>query len=90
MTEAPLLLIVEDDAPLRDRLASVTVVPIPGHEFHGLSGFSQVQGAPAPYGATDVAEALRKIEPTQGEIVLIAGSLYLAGVVLRENGEIPH
>lgn len=75
--------------PLRERLASVTVVPVPGHEFHGLSGFAKVPGIPAPSEASDVSEALRKIEPAVGEIVLIAGSLYLAGVVLRENGEIP-
>lgn len=77
--------------PLRDRLASITVVPVPGHACHDLSGFEQVPAIPALSHAADVGEALRmlKVEPAKGEIVLIAGSLYLAGVVLRQNDQIP-
>ena len=78
-------------APLHDRLESVTVVPVPGHACHGADPFRQIPLIPEPFEAPDVASALRNlaIDPAGGEIVLIAGSLYLAGVVLRENREIP-
>lgn len=71
--------------PLRDRLASLTVVPVPGHEHHDAAAF----GSEARY-ATDVEAALRAltVDPAR-DIVLIAGSLYLAGEVLRANGELP-
>lgn len=67
--------------PLRDSLASVTVVPVPSHEHHGPEAF----GAK---GASDVPAALEAL-PEDGLPVLIAGSLYLAGEVLRLNGELP-
>lgn len=78
-------------APLRDCVVSVTVVPVPGHDHHGPEAFRDIPMIPAPHGAADAASALRSlpIDPAGGEIVLIAGSLYLAGAVLRENGEIP-
>ena len=72
-------------APLADRLASLTVVPVPGHEHHAADAFGA--GARA---AASVADALRRISvDPAGEIVLIAGSLYLAGEVLDANGEQP-
>ncbi|HUQ14353.1 MAG TPA: folylpolyglutamate synthase/dihydrofolate synthase family protein [Novosphingobium sp.] len=67
--------------PLEDRLASVTVVPIPGHESHPAQAFGNAGSAP------DVAIALRQLS-APGD-VLIAGSLYLAGTVLAANGESP-
>ena len=72
-------------APLAGRLASLTVVPVPGHEHHDSDAFGT--GAKA---AASVAEALRAmdIDPAR-EIVLIAGSLYLAGIVLDLNREWP-
>jgi len=70
--------------PLEGRLASLSVVPIPGHESHGATAF--VSGAPAP-SYPDVASALRSLPP--GGDVLIAGSLYLAGTVLKLNEELP-
>ncbi len=69
-------------APLEDRLASVTAVPVPGHDSHPAAAF----GADAS-GAVSVPEALRAL-PAGGQ-VLIAGSLYLAGEVLRLNHELP-
>lgn len=72
-------------APLANRLASLTVVPVPGHEHHRADAFGA--GAKA---ASSVADALRAMEVAPGrEIVLIAGSLYLAGEVLAANGELP-
>lgn len=72
--------------PLADRLLSVTVVPVPGHDAHPASTFAG--HVPLPVSpAGDVAEALRALPP--GGDILIAGSLYLAGEVLRLNAEIP-
>ncbi|SLJ90687.1 bifunctional folylpolyglutamate synthase/dihydrofolate synthase [Novosphingobium mathurense] len=77
--------------PLRERLASVTVVPVPGHDCHGLDAFLQVPEIPVPVAAASVRAALStlEIDPAQDEVVLIGGSLYLAGTVLRDNDEIP-
>ena len=72
-------------APLGDRLASVTVVPVPGHEHHNAAAFG-----PTARAAPSVEAALQtlSVDPAR-EVVLIAGSLYLAGEVLRANGELP-
>ena len=68
-------------APLAGRFASLAAVPVPGSESHPAEAF----GGTA-FG--DVAAALSAI-PDDGLPVLIAGSLYLAGEVLRANDEIP-
>lgn len=73
-------------APLRGKLASLSVVPAPGHDAHPPKAFAPHSDLPVRSFAT-VAEALRALPP-QGD-VLIAGSLYLAGEVLRLNREIP-
>ncbi len=72
-------------APLAPRLASLTVVPVPGHEHHGAEAFG-----PEAKAVVTIEEALRSldIDPEQ-DIVLIAGSLYLAGAVLSANRELP-
>ena len=69
--------------PLGDRIRSLTVVPVPGHEAHPVEAFG-----PRATAATDVAEALAGL-PGDDTPVLIAGSLYLAGEVLRLNNELP-
>ena len=63
-------------------MASLTVVPIPGSEVHPPAAFG-----PDARAARDVASALESL-PSDGD-VLIAGSLYLAGVVLSANAEEP-
>ena len=68
--------------PFRNRIASLSVVPVAGHDSHPAPAFG-----PAAKSAPDVATALRAIS-TPGD-VLIAGSLYLAGEVLRLNRECP-
>jgi dihydrofolate synthase / folylpolyglutamate synthase len=72
-------------APLSEKLASITVLPVVGHDHHGVEAFGQNAAA-----APDIIAALQSItiEPSS-QIVLIAGTLYLAGVVLTANGEIP-
>ena len=72
-------------APLADRLASLTAVPVPGHEHHGAEAFG-----PEAKAAASVVDTLRDldVDPAR-EIVLIAGSLYLAGEVLSANLQFP-
>ncbi len=70
-------------APLRDTISSVTVVPVPGHDWHPVDAF-----AAGSLSAEDVPAALAAL-PQDGLPVLIAGSLYLAGEVLRLNAELP-
>lgn len=73
-------------APLKGQLLSLSVVPAPGHEAHRPEDIAA--HADLPVRAFDcVAAALKALPPT-GD-VLIAGSLYLAGEVLRLNREFP-
>ncbi|CAH0497379.1 folylpolyglutamate synthase/dihydrofolate synthase family protein [Novosphingobium sp. CECT 9465] len=72
--------------PLADRALSISVVPAPGHDAHQPRDFAPFTALPVQSFAT-VPEAMAAL-PTQGN-VLIAGSLYLAGEVLRLNNEIP-
>ncbi len=69
--------------PLAGSLASIIAVPVPEHDYHPAEVFGpDVKSAP------DVPSALAAL-PDDGLPVLIAGSLYLAGEVLRLNDEIP-
>ncbi len=67
--------------PLAEQLASITIVPVPGHDCHRADAFG-----PDAREVDDVPAALVTL-PGDGLPVLIAGSLYLAGEVLRLNGE---
>ncbi|MDE2412958.1 MAG: bifunctional folylpolyglutamate synthase/dihydrofolate synthase [Sphingomonadales bacterium] len=73
-------------APLAAQLLSLSVVPAPGHEAHRPEDFAPYTSLPVRAFAS-VAEALAALPP-EGQ-VLIAGSLYLAGEVLRLNREFP-
>ena len=74
-------------APLKEKLASLTVVPVPDHESHMLADYPD---ADAPMrDASDINAALRSLAPRPGKTVLIAGSLYLAGEVLKANEQVP-
>ncbi|MBE5073057.1 bifunctional folylpolyglutamate synthase/dihydrofolate synthase [Erythrobacteraceae bacterium E2-1 Yellow Sea] len=68
---------------LNDIPASITVVPVPGHDWFDATYFG-TDAASAP----DTPTALTAL-PDDGLPVLIAGSLYLAGEVLRLNDELP-
>ena len=70
-------------APLGDRIRTLTIVPVPGHESHPASAF----GSNAVL-RQDLQDALLKV-PDDDLPILIAGSLYLAGEALRLNDEIP-
>ena len=73
-------------APLKGQLLSLSVVPAPGHEAHAPQDFAAHSDLPVRSFAS-VSEALSALPP--GGDVLIAGSLYLAGEVLRLNCEFP-
>lgn len=70
--------------PLGQSIASIAAVPIGTHDHHPASAFG-----PTARAAHSVSEALQSL-PDDGLPVLIAGSLYLAGEVLRLNDELPN
>ena len=69
--------------PLAPMLASIAVVPVPGHDCHPVEAFG-----PKARELPDSGLAVM-LAPDDGLPILIAGSLYLAGEVLRQNGELP-
>ena len=69
--------------PLAREAASLTAVPVPQHDCHSRAAF----GLRAVH-AADVPAAVAAL-PNDDLPVLIAGSLYLAGEVLRLNRELP-
>jgi dihydrofolate synthase/folylpolyglutamate synthase len=81
--------------PFSGRSATLHAVPVPGHEHHAPADLAAAAGAAGLNGlvSRDVADALqwigRHADRAQPPIVLILGSLYLAGEVLRANGQAP-
>jgi dihydrofolate synthase/folylpolyglutamate synthase len=80
-------------APIAPLLAGVTAVPVPGHEHHApadLAHEARELGVATAATAPNIPAALAAI-PREGvpPLVLILGSLYLAGTVLEANGELP-
>jgi dihydrofolate synthase/folylpolyglutamate synthase len=83
--------------PLAPLLASVTAVPVPGHDHHAPAELARIArdlGVSSTMTAGDIPEALgwvrRRIDPRgEAPTVLILGSLYLAGAVLEANSELP-
>jgi dihydrofolate synthase / folylpolyglutamate synthase len=73
--------------PLHGDVGSVTVVPVAGQECHTAAAFA---GWPVElHAASDLKAALASLADVGPEAVLITGSLYLAGEVLRLNDELP-
>jgi len=76
--------------PLEPYLASVTSLPVPGHEWHDADAFQQCLTSGIDVeAAADVAAAMARLAEHEAAPVLIAGSLYLAGEVLKANGQEP-
>ena len=69
--------------PLGDRVRTLQVVPVPGHDSHPASAFGEDAMA-----RDDLEDALMNV-PDDDYPILIAGSLYLAGEALRLNDEVP-
>lgn len=79
-------------APFAPLAASLTAVPVPGHAHHSpedLAAAARALGIPTTATAPDVPSALASLQTAQAPLVLILGSLYLAGEVLRGNDERP-
>lgn len=83
-------------APFAGLATTLHAVPVPNHEHHTpnmLVGIARGLGMIANT-AADVPTALADItaaaDPAEPPIVLILGSLYLAGEVLAANGEAPN
>lgn len=73
--------------PLHEKLASVMVIPVPGHESHAAGDYPDID-APVTE-ASDIFAALQSLDAGPGKTVLIGGSLYLAGEVLKANEQVP-
>jgi dihydrofolate synthase/folylpolyglutamate synthase len=84
-------------APFVPLAGSLTAIPVPGHTHHApadLAAAARTLGIPAAGAAETPDEALLSIAAglapdAPAPLVLILGSLYLAGEVLRANGELP-
>lgn len=75
--------------PLLPKIASITAVPVPGHDHHPPSAFeTAAKGLPVA-SAIDVIAAIASLSPKRTDSVLIAGTLYVAGEVLKLNGQEP-
>lgn len=81
--------------PFANRAATLHAVPVPGHAHHGpadLAAVARASGLTA-LATEDVASALgwiaRHADRARPPCVLVLGSLYLAGEVLRANGQVP-
>lgn len=81
--------------PFRGRAVTVHTVPVPGHEHHqpeALASVARNAGLSA-VPAKGVDDALRRIarhaDRDKPPVVLVMGSLYLAGEVLKANDQPP-
>jgi dihydrofolate synthase/folylpolyglutamate synthase len=96
MANRPVKTFLEPLAPLIERLWAV---PIPGNDCHKpeeICRVAQELGIAPALPAGDVPDALHKLaaqlegdDSGRPPTVLICGSLYLAGNVLKTNGELP-
>ena len=83
-------------APIAPWVTKLIAVPTPGHEYHAPADLAQAAlalGIRAAGTAGGIPDALRQATLTDPNgmppVVLILGSLYLAGEVLRLNDEAP-
>lgn len=81
-------------SPFADKIASLHAVPIPGHEHHEPDDLCllvrDAMGVSDASSVETVSDALDRIADVGSDgDVLICGSLYLAGEVLRANNQIP-
>jgi len=81
--------------PFSGRQTTVHAVPVPDHAHHDPAALAAIAEAEGLNGlaAGSIDEALgwiaRHADRTNPPVVLILGSLYLAGAVLAENGPLP-
>lgn len=78
-------------APIAAHAASLTAVPIPGHDHHAPDALARIArdlGLMAT-SAPDLDSAIAALGVERDSPVAILGSLYLAGQVLQANDELP-
>ncbi len=79
--------------PLLKHANSFTAVPVPGHDHHDPADLvcqAGELGVGECFTASDVETALKRLASDgRPRTVLIIGTLYLAGVVLKANGQLP-
>ncbi len=77
------------------RQATVHAVPIPGHAHHDPAALAHIaetegfNGLAASSAGDAIGWIARHADRTNPPVVLVLGSLYLAGAVLAENGPLP-
>jgi dihydrofolate synthase/folylpolyglutamate synthase len=83
-------------SPFAPFAASLTAVPVPGHAHHSPAELVETAhrlGITDTAAAPEVPTALRMLAARAATdaapVVLVLGSLYLAGTVLEANGELP-
>jgi dihydrofolate synthase/folylpolyglutamate synthase len=79
-------------APLAGKVGHIHALPVRGHDHHAPARFAAIAGQwDVPFTAhADAQDAVKAIgAQDQSAMVLIAGSLYLAGDVLRMNRQSP-
>lgn len=81
--------------PFAGRATSLTAVPVPGHAYHDPAALAAqadalgLAGRPAPDVPAALTAIARHADRARPPVVLIAGSLYLAGEALAANGFTP-
>jgi len=82
--------------PFANRAITLHGVPVPGHAHHSPEELAEAarRAGMNAVPADSIEQALgwiaRHADRTQPPIVLILGSLYLAGEVLKRNGQVPN
>ncbi|WP_242122943.1 folylpolyglutamate synthase/dihydrofolate synthase family protein [Sphingobium sp. Sx8-8] len=79
--------------PFAGRVAHIHALPVPGHDHHPPERFAAIAeqwGIPCtPHDGPEQAIEAIAAQPGPAPRLLIAGSLYLAGEILRLNGQLP-
>jgi len=81
--------------PIAPLVRKAHTVPLPGHDHHDprdIAAFAQSQASPRHcHPAFSLDQAIERLaaDADAAPVVLIAGSLYLAGEALRMNAELP-
>lgn len=79
--------------PFAGRIAGIHALPVPGHDHHPPERFAAIADlwgiACTAHDTAEEAIAAIAAQPDRAPKLLIAGSLYLAGEILRLNGQYP-
>jgi dihydrofolate synthase/folylpolyglutamate synthase len=81
--------------PFRGRSLTLHSVPVPGHDHHppaalaGAAGEAGIAAVPASGVEDALGWIARHADRARPPIVLVMGSLYLAGTVLKANNQPP-